>query len=110
MNEPKKENVFLKLAATFDKPAKPADPKPAEPGAVQRPETFVRTMNDPAAAAEAARIYNPNLPPMAPQPGAPLPAAAAPASVKPPTKAMQSQGTTSTLDMSGRWGAPNAQE
>jgi hypothetical protein len=100
----KRENIFTKFGA-FDSPKKPADVKPAMPNTPVKMPTVVRTMNDPAAAAEAARIYNPALPPMAPTPAAPLPAApTTPPAIKPPTAPMLKQGTTDTLSMSGRWG------
>ena len=76
------KDTFLKLAE-FDTPKKPQDPKPVAPGIAQKPLPFVRTMGqDPigvASSAEAQRIYNPNLPPMAPMPaGPPIPAPMAP--------------------------------
>jgi hypothetical protein len=56
---------------------------------------FVRTLGDVRPAAEAQRIFNPNLPPMAP---------------KAPTAAQMESGTTSAAGMEGNWGTSGRQE
>ena len=103
-------NIFNKFL-TFDKPVPAQDPPLASPGVTTKMPQVVRTMGDNSGPvnAEAARIYNPTLPPMAPSPAAPLPPVSmAPDQVKAPPKTMFNQGTASTLDMQGRWGAPAA--
>ena len=102
----KRENVFLKLGklSGFDKPIAPKDPAPADPGVTTKMPQVVRTMDDPAAAAEAMRIYNPTLPPMTPSPAKPL--SPVQPEIKAPSKPMLNQGTADTLSTSGRWGNP----
>lgn len=60
----------------------------AKPGKVRTE----RSVNNPYTAAEAQRVYNPSLPPV---PGKPL-------------KDQLDMGTAGAMDMTGRWGGPNA--
>ncbi len=72
---------------------RPQTPEPkfiadtAKPGKIRNE----RSVNNPTTAAEAQRIYNPNLPPA---PSRPL-------------KDQLDKGTAEAMDMSGRWGGPN---
>ena len=98
------KKTFLSLG-DFDKPVKPADPKPVPPTATAPTPPFVRTMGNPLAAAEAQRIYNPNIPPMPPAPVAAAPAPP-PSPVKAAPAAMADKGTTSVLGNNGPWSTP----
>lgn len=76
-------------SAPLPEPAPVAPPSEPAPPAPETPRG--KSMGDPQIAAEAQRIYNPNMPPA-------------------PPKALASpgEGTVSTLDVSGTWGAPEA--
>lgn len=80
----------------FEKPKK--DETSAEvmsKSETKKEKHYIRTLGNPIVAAEAQRIYNPNLPPTKP---------------KGPTEAQMSAGTSSAMDTTGNWGQPERTE
>lgn len=82
----------------FDENYKPRDKTSGE--VMTEPEKkkkkhFIRSLGNVYSAAEAQRIFNPNLPPTKP---------------KGPTAAQTELGTSSTMDLEGNWGQAGRQE
>lgn len=84
------------LQRTFGSGPPPPEPTPVpvvpepEPEPEPPPKKETKTVRDPRIAAEAQRIYKPDLPPA-------------------PPKTKVDQGVASRLDLQGTWGAPEEQ-
>lgn len=87
------EGVDTLIREVFSKKKPTPIPKLQESVPAPKKKDVVRTVGNPNLAAEAQRIYNPNLPPTKP---------------KAPTKALLEQGTTAVADVTGSWGTPEA--
>lgn len=82
----------------FDENYKPKDKTSKE--VMTEPEKnkkkhFIRSLGNVYSAAEAQRVFNPQLPPTKP---------------KGPTEAQTKLGTSSSMDVGGNWGQSNRQE
>lgn len=87
------EGVDSLIREVFSKKKAAPIPKLQENAPAPKKKDMVRTVGNPNLAAEAQRIYNPNLPPTKP---------------KAPTNALLEQGTAAVSDVGGAWGTPEA--